>query len=171
MTSKEFNHCLKLIVEGNRDGIEKIYEHYYSKLVLTVDLDANDRSFAQDVVSNLMLSIFRNASHYSYIKSPDSWMYKAAKFAFINYKKSNKKYVYTEFIDDVYPKVDRKLDLKIEVANALRRLTPRQREIVQLHFVYGMKIRETAKIVGVSISTVNRAIIVVRDKLKYLKDF
>ncbi len=168
MNAKEFNKCIRLIKAGNNQGIERIYNCYYEKLKLTIDLEVKNKDITEDIASNVIISIFSNAQNYKYIKKPNAWMYKATKFAIINYKKIIKKYVFTELIDDVYPTKDNDINFKILVKQTIEQLPQRQKEIVLIHYIYGSNIRETAKIIGLSVSTVNREIIVLKDKLKFL---
>lgn len=171
MNAKEFNGCLKLIKDGNCRGIEQIYNNYYEKLLLTVNLEIDNRYVAEDIVSNVFTSIFCNAANYKYIRRPNAWMYKIAKFAIINYKKVNKKYVFTEAIDEKFMLKDRNINFKIVVKQTLEQLPKRQQDVVLLHFIYGLKIWETAKSLKISVSTVNREIIGLRKKLKFLLNY
>lgn len=154
MNAKEFNKCIRLIKAGNNQGIERIYNCYYEKLKLTIDLEVKNKDITEDIASNVIINIFSNAQNYKYIKKPNAWMYKATKFAIINYKKIIKKYVFTELIDEVYPTKDKDITFKILVKQAIEQLPQRQKEIVLIHYIYGSNIRETAKIIGLSLSTV-----------------
>lgn len=149
----------------------KIYNYYFEKLLLTAFSEVKCRNIAEDVASNVLISIFNNAAHYKYIKKPNSWIFQALKFALSNYKKRNEKYVYAEFIDEAYSSKDQNWDMKIEFANTLAKLPIRQQEIIQLHFVYGMTISETAKELEISTSTVKRQINSLREELRIFLNY
>lgn len=171
MTAKDFNRCLRLIAKGNNSGMSEIYNNYYAKLLLTARLEVNSSFIAEDIASNVLLSIFENAANYKTILNPDAWMYKSVIFAIINYKRNNEKYVYSDFIEEQDNFLEEKLNLKIEVYRLLAKLPERQRQIVQLHFVYGLKLIDTARTLKISYSTVCRDIRLLREELKNFKNF
>jgi RNA polymerase sigma factor, sigma-70 family len=169
MTPKEFNDCLNRIKNGDNRGLEPIYIKYYEKLVLTANCDLRDRGKAEEVASSVMVTILKNAGHYDYIKHPDAWMYKAVKFAVIRCKQNHRNEVLTDFSDFTQPAKDERITFKLAFCDALKHCSPRQREIIQLHFVYALNIRQTAKTMGISVSTVKREISAIREKLKSLR--
>lgn len=155
-----------MIAVGNKRGMEDIYKYYYEKLLLTVGLEIKNRENTEDIVSGVLISIFKNAANYGYIKNASAWMYNAAKFAIMNFKKRNEKYVYEDFIDEGYSAKDLKIDFKVDFKRFLETLPEREREVVLLHYIYGFKIPETAKYLKVSVSTVNRDIVLLKEKMK-----
>lgn len=165
MTTKDFNRCLQWIKNGDKRGMEEIYNHYYNKLKFSAALEVNNKANAEDIASNVLISIFKNAANYGYIDNPNAYMYRAVKFAVINFKKQNAKYVYSELLDDVYCSYEEKMDVKVDFMRFLETLPQRQREIVQLNYVYGFKIKETAKILHISVSTVNRDLLALKQEL------
>lgn len=166
MTTKDFNRCLQWIKNGDKRGMTELYNHYYEKLKFTAALEVQNEASAEDIASNVLISIFKNAANYGYIDNPNAYMYRAVVFAAINYKKQNIKYVYTELLDNVYCAYDANVELKVDFMRFLEKIPQRQREIVQLHYVYGFKITETAKFLHVSVSTVNRDLLEIRKELK-----
>lgn len=169
MTPKEFNDCLNRIKNGDSRGMEPIYVNYYEKLVLTANCELHDRGRAEEVASSVMITIFENAGHYEYINFPDAWMYKAVKFAVIRQKQRLQREMLTDFSDFRYESKDEGMTFGIAFRGILENCTSRQREIVLLHFVYGLNIRKTAKAAGISVSTVKREISAVRSRLEFLR--
>lgn len=170
MTSEEFNDCLDRIKRGDNRGLEPIYLDYYEKLVLTANCELHDRWKAEEVASSVMTAIFKNAANYGRIKCPDAWMYKAVKFAAIKCKRSSRNEVLTDFEGSSQPAKDEKITFRIAFRDALKNCSERQSEIIQLHFVYSLNMRKTAKLMGISVSTVKREIAVIREKLRFLKN-
>lgn len=171
MTTKDFNRYLSLIASGDGCGMEEIYNCFHDKLKFTAFLEVNDKATAEDIASNVLLSIFKNAANYGYIKNPNAWLYSAVKYAIFNFKKREAKYVYTEFMDEIYPAKDDKLELRIDLKQFLDTLPKRRQEIIQLHYLYGLTIKQTAKLLKISVSTVNRELVSLKDKLEIFRNF
>lgn len=170
MDTKEFNRCLRSIANanGNKRGMEKFYNCFYGKIKWSAVSEGIGEENAKDVASKVMVDIFSHAAGYGYVKNTKAWMYKVTKNAIVNFKKQNAKYVYTELIDETFSAKDANLDFKIEFCNRVNALPPREQEVVRLHFIFGFKIKEVAKFLNISTSTVNRDIASVREELKDL---
>lgn len=171
MTAKDFNRCLRMIKDGDNRGMEIVYKNYYEKLVLTARLAIKDDFWAEEIASNVLLSIFKNASHYGRVSYPNAWIYKAVKFAIGNFIDREERCVFTELIDDVYPSLNRNIDFKMDFKAALEKLSQRQQDVVQLYYIYGLKAKDAAKILGISKSTFNREINFIKNFLKFFKNF
>ena len=169
MTPKEFNECLIRIKNGDNRGLEPIYINYYEKLVLTANCELHDRGIAEEVASSVMTTILKNAARYDYINHPDAWMYKAVKFAAIKCKQHSRNEVLTDFTEFTQQAKDEKITFKLAFREALKNCSTRQCEIILLHFVYALNIRRTARLLGISASTVKREIQNIRGKLEFLK--
>lgn len=171
MSTKEFNRYLRLIVSGDKRGMAALYNYYYEKIKLSAESEGISEANAHDVASKVLLDIFSHAESYGYIENPKAWMYRVIKNAIVNFKKQNAKYVYTEFMDEIYPAKDEKLDFKIDFSKFISKLPPRQQELVKLHYIFDFRIKEAAKIMGISVSTVNRDIALLKLELKKFKKY
>lgn len=172
MDTKEFNRYLRLIANKDKRGMEAFYNFYYEKIRWSAQAEGISKDNAKDVASKVLVDIFSHAANYGYIKNPKAWMYKVIRNAIINYKKQNAQYVYTELMDEVYPAKDAKLDFKIDFCNFLAKLPPRQKELAILHYLLGYKLKEAAKYMEISVSTVNRDIVSLkREVKKFRKNF
>lgn len=171
MEAKEFNHCLQLIAKRDKQAMEVLYNNYYDKLLFSARLEDKLKADAEDIVSDVLISIFKNAANYSYIENPDAWMHGSLVFAIINFQKKNKKYVFTEFIDECFSAKAADSDFKIELKSAVEKLTKRQQDIFRFHILFDFEIKDTAKKFAISKSTVNREINKIKEKLAYLINF
>ncbi len=168
MTSENFNTCLQLIANGNKYALKDIYNYYHPRLLFTARLDVKNKADAEDIVSNVFMSILKNAKNYGPVECPNAWMLGSLKYAILNFRKGNSKYVYTEFIDETYYSKDFSTEFKTEINYAVSKLPKRQQEVFQLFYLYDYDIEEIANFLLVSRSTVNREIAVIKEKLKYL---
>lgn len=162
---------MRLIVNKDKRAMEAFYNFYYEKIRSSAQAEGISKENTHDVASKVLVDIFTHAANYGYIESYKAWMYKVIKNAIINYKKQNAKYVYTELMDEVYSAKDEKPDFKIDFNNFMATLPPRQREIAILHYLYGFKIKEIAKQINVSVSTVNRDISSLKGEMKNFKKY
>lgn len=169
MTAEEFNDCLQQIANGSEEALEKIYNKYQAKLIFTARLELKNAASAEEVVSEVFFSIWKNAANYGYVEKPKAWMFQALKFAIINYKKKNYKYIYTESIDEAYYAKGNSADFKVALKLELEKLTERQRDIFKLHYLFDISIDDAAEELEISRSTVNREIEVIKQRLEYLK--
>ena len=152
MEAKEFNRCIKRIACGDKRGIEKIYNRYHDRLQFFANLEVQNKQDAEDIATNVIDSILKNAHRYGYVEKPDAYMYRALTFAIINFKKKNDKYVYTELIDEIYPSRDSKVELRVDLKCYIEKLPKRQQDIIRLHYILGLTIEETAEFLNISVT-------------------
>lgn len=171
MNTKEFNRYLRLIANGDKRGMEAFYNYYYEKIRGSAQAEGISKENSHDVASKVFIDIFSHAANYVPVKYHKAWMYRVITNAIINYKKQNAKYVYTELMDEVYSAKDEKPDFKIDFNNFMAKLPPRLREVAKLHYLFDFKIKEVAKCLEISVSTVNRDILLLKGEIKKFKNF
>lgn len=176
MTPREFNNCLARIKRGDNSGLEQIYNFYYEKIVVSAQGELHDRYKAEEIASNIMVNILKNAKNFSYVRNPNLWMSRATQFAVFSSKMDVKCEVLTGFDfltesvfpESVYADDNETLIFRMAFYEILDGCTKRQRNIVYLHYVLRLNLRETANLMNISVSTVKREIVIVRDKLRDL---
>ena len=97
MTPKEFNNCLARIKRGDNSGLEQIYNFYYEKIVVSAQYELHDRYKAEEIASNIMVNILKNAKKFSYVRNPNMWISRATQFAVFSSKMNVKLEVLTGF--------------------------------------------------------------------------
>ena len=176
MTPKEFNNCLARIKRGDNSGLEQIYNFYYEKIVVSAQYELHDRYKAEEIASNIMVNILKNAKKFSYVRNPNMWISRATQFAVFSSKMNVKLEVLTGFDflsgaifpESVYAGDNDTLTFRMAFYEILDKCTERQRNIICMHYVHKLNLRETAKVMNISVSTVKREIIIMREKMRAL---
>lgn len=121
------------------DVYDKIYCYCFYKTRNSV--------IAEDIAQETFLRFF---SHQQAIKRGDdmAYLYTIARNLCVDHFRQKQ----TEELSEVYPTEDfaEQSDIKIAVRGALQKLTERQREIIELRYIGGLSVNETAAAAGIS---------------------
>ena len=185
MTDEEFQSAITSLLEGNKEGLRHIYESYV-RLIYTVVLDVvKRREDAEDVTSDFFIKLIRVAEQFKKGSPHKTWMVTIARnMAFDFLRKSNREILSYEGEEDddslnLVEKtaasaddksVENKAILAQDMKNAMEKLSPKEKEIVDMKLLGELKFKEIATITGQPMGTVtwiyNQAIIKLRRCLK-----
>ena len=142
---------------GDLDALAPLFEKYHVKLYNFFLRLTRNRSTSQDLVQSVFRRILTYRGSYNEEHKFRSWMYQIARNVHVNYYRENKLQV-SDFDDPEQLKYD--TDTAIEemetearkkiLYEALARLQPEQKEIIELSRFQGLKYREIAEITGYS---------------------
>jgi len=169
MTPKKFNEYLDKIRNGDTRAIKPIFNEYYKKMTLAACCKVRNVEDAKDIASAFLLYILQNAHKIEYIEDPNAWISQSVRNRAIDFIRKDSHTTYlSEHSDEVFSHHP-DFDLRLTVADSLHVLTEIEREVFDLHFIYGLKYREISKQIGRPIGTIKSDVSIIKRKLQHLK--
>ena len=83
-------HWLKLLVEGDEKAYKRLFELYYSSLVMFAAKYLRDTDLAEDLVQDVIYDFWKQRQHLSELSSLKSWLYISVRNRCINYLEHDK---------------------------------------------------------------------------------
>lgn len=132
-----------------KDSLEKLYESYGKEIYFYIYSICGSRTMAEDLVQETFLKAILSLSESH--SNMRAWLYRVAKNLCFNEMKRKKTKVQNEYtetdivMDEVIRNEQRKRLIK-----AVNSLGLRQREIIYLQYFGRVKLKEAAKILGIT---------------------
>lgn len=145
------------LASGDVNALALIYP-YISKPVYAYAFSVlKNRHDAEDILEDTLLNIYKSAHTYKSSGRPMSWIIGIAANLCLNKLRREKRLVpgsIEEILPDAidYSSVDPQDSAVIKIC--MEQLSDTERQIVMLHVLVGLRHRETAKILGIPLSTV-----------------
>ncbi len=142
-------------------ALTQLYEENFDKIYRYIVLKIGDRTEAEDMTQQVFLNALKSISSYKFKGMPfSSWLYRIAHNQIVDYfrKKSRRATVpLDESIaagkDDPEQVAETKLEME-ELAQAAKKLTAAQQEVISLRFTGDMSVAEVARVMGRSVGAV-----------------
>ncbi len=135
----------------------KFYQKHIDKIYRFVYLKVGSIDIAEDLTSDLFLSIWKNLSKNSNfiknIKNEKAFLYKSAYNKVVDFYKKKKKEEFSSDKIDLMGKEENQATINIEIAEAkklLNKLSPKYKEVIILYHIEELTIKEISKIIGKS---------------------
>jgi len=138
-------------------SIASLYEQYYDRIVRYIFVRINDQSEAENLGGEVFLRALQSLD--SYRGRPGqmiAWLFSIARNLVVDYlrKVSKRKEISIDGVEvpdklNVEEVVERKLEVE-RLSQALKQVTPAQREVIGLRFFAGLSSDEVGKMLGKS---------------------
>jgi RNA polymerase sigma-70 factor, ECF subfamily len=158
---------LERIAAGEQDAMHCLYERFYSRLqrFLWSRLHG-DRALVEDALQEIFLNIWRSAGSFRGQSSVATWVFQIAHHqALRSLHKQDASDKREHALTDEHADMPQQTALledavidRITLANALRQLSDKHREVLELVFYYGFAPDEVANILAVAPGTVKSRI-------------
>lgn len=168
-----------------RASFINLYETYFDRLLFQASRFVNDRAEAEDIVSEVFADLWTKMDTLDLDAGMASYLYRAVSSRALNFLRHqniaavriealeaiNEKRL--EFIDRTTPDDNIETqDIKNGIESALSELPEKCREVFVLSYINGLKSKDIADAMGVSVRTVEahiyKALRIMRERLKYL---
>ncbi len=182
MDQSEEKQLFDRIKNGDEKAFETFFHKYYGHLCLYATKIINNNSAAEEIVQDFFVKIWEKRGQTNIETSIKNYLFRSVRNLCFNYIQHNKtKIKYTQKViselennfsdDDNYPEIE--LTQKIE--ESINSLPEKRKEIFKLSRQEGLKYKEIAEKLNISIKTVETqmslAIKTLRDKLKNYSSF
>lgn len=181
MNSFEENELYEKIQQGDTKAFEKLFKMYYGYLCNFATKIVEDDVAAEEIVQDFFVKFWERRSAISVESSLKNYLFRSVKNLCLNQiKHNNIKLQHAQTViaeseasdfNDHYTEVD----LAADIAKSIEELPEKRREIFRLSREEGLKYREIAEKLNISVKTVEAqmglAIKYLRDKLKKYNTF
>jgi RNA polymerase sigma-70 factor (ECF subfamily) len=163
-----FNHdfqisLLKQISAGNEAAFRQLYHHFYKKLLQFAFVLVKQKEVAEELVEDVFIKFWKNREAAENIRNVKVYLYTAAKNTSLNYLASKMHANITKPFDAINIELAGTLspdqiliysETFAKIKRAIEMLPPRCKMIFKLIREDGLKYKEVAEILNLSISTV-----------------
>lgn len=182
------DHIRQLIKEislsDDQWAFRKFFDHFYPKLVRFAYYFLESGAVSDEIVSSIFLNIWNKRASLHKIERPEAYLFNAVKFKCLNHLRDNRR-IQLKDIDSEDFKLIPSLEnpegeylcneLRQKISNSINHLPPRCKIIFELVKDDGLKYKEVADLLEISVKTVEvqmgRALTKIRqDLMPYLND-
>lgn len=158
------DNILLLIREGNQRAFQSVVYQYSDGLCLFSIGFVKKREIAEEIVSDAFFALWNNRSNISEIRDLKSYLYILVRNGSISYlrKISGRLEISIDDVKEFYslPLIasendDINEDILVQVNKAIDQLPPKCKMVFNLAKVHGMKYKEIAEILNISVKTIN----------------
>jgi RNA polymerase sigma-70 factor (ECF subfamily) len=147
--------------QHDQAALTQLYEENFDRIYRYIVLKIGDRTEAEDMTQQVFLNALKSISSFKWKGMPFSaWLFRIAHNQMVDYfrKKSRQATVPLDESlaaggSDPRQVAERKLEIE-QLAQATKRLTPAQQEVISLRFAGEMSVAEVARVMGRSVGAV-----------------
>ena len=171
VTEERFAECMQAIADGDRDALKEIYEEYLPYLYTIVLGVVQQRETAEDVTSDVFIRIWNSAAKFQPGSGHKGWLATIARNMAIDELRKHKREVLMgggggdeendgggieDFSEQETPSegVEDEVVEQLSIMEALDRLKPEEREIVDMKVLSDMTFKEISEILQIPMGTV-----------------
>ncbi|MBL4905405.1 MAG: RNA polymerase sigma factor [Flavobacteriaceae bacterium] len=148
LSDEELMH---IVSQGNLDAMTYIFERYHKRLYFFYFQMVKDTDVCEDLTQNVFLKVIKYKHSYQGGKFV-SWIFKIARNLFYDHYQEQKKTQDFESIEDVAGEMDEeKIEREEELSHlmkALSSLNEKDKELIVMNRLNGIKYEQIAEIVG-----------------------
>jgi RNA polymerase sigma-70 factor (ECF subfamily) len=168
---------LDRITAGDRDAFEELYAAYYQRLLRFIYRVTRQLELAQEGVNDVMLVVWRNSESFGRRSKVSTWIMGIAFRKALKLLDGSRRWRYrfkaADFDDwseraEDFEEPSENRDLRDLLDQALKRLSPEQRAVVELTYFAGCSYEEIAVIASCPVNTVKTRMFHARAKLRRL---
>ncbi|MBD5486584.1 MAG: RNA polymerase sigma factor [Lachnospiraceae bacterium] len=151
-------NIIKRIAKGENKALEELFLLYKEKVFRMALAILGDQFLAEDVVQETFLKVQQNAKSYQFRNSEREWIMTIAHNIAIDILRKRKKEIVQEEIISYREMSDAVTDCDNDIGflQLIEPLNEPDRQIVSLHLISGLKHREIAHILNMSVSAVKK---------------
>ncbi len=179
MNELDEHKLLAKLKNGDEQAFEKLFRHYYAPLCLYASGILQNSATAEEVVQQFFVRFWERRKTITIDTSPKSYFFRSVKNRCLNtikHEKVKQQHIKTLQLEAVPPPYDAyflEVDLRNDIEKSIAALPEKRREIFRLSREEGLKYREIAEKLGISIKTVETqmglAIKYLRERLRKYK--
>jgi RNA polymerase sigma-70 factor (ECF subfamily) len=165
--------AVREVLAGKSERFQELVTRYQSMIAGIAWRSGCRREDVEDVVSEVLLKVYRNLHQYRPDHAFSTWLYKLTANHVVDrsrrMKKERGRTEMPEQVEDHAPGADDAMEEDERhalVREALKHVDERYREVMQLVYVEGLKVDETARILGTPEGTVKTRLMRGREALK-----
>lgn len=166
MTNQEFEVAIGKIRQGDKQGLQEIYEAYVGLIYAIVKDILKNKESAEDVTSDFFIKLWDKADCYQSGKGHKAWMTVIARNMAVDYIRKYHKEESSEFVNDMDAgvsalwssesdnPVEQKVIADVSIKEALSVLKEKERQIMNMKILGEMTFKEIAQALNIPMGTV-----------------
>lgn len=163
----------KIRLNDDQHAFKSLFDLYFDKIFKVAFSFVKDIEQAEEITEDVFFNFWQIRNRYDEIRSVDNYLFISAKNLSLHYIKKNKGYLKITH-EIIHPALTENQDpekvmltgeLEQYLDNAVERLPPKCREIFKLVRMRGLKYKEVASLLELSIKTVENQIAIALKKL------
>jgi RNA polymerase sigma-70 factor, ECF subfamily len=149
-----------LIAQNDKDAMRTLFARHHVKVFRFVLRMVNNEATAEDVVNEVFLEVWRNASRFEGRSQVTTWILGIARFKALT---ALRQHTYDELDDEVAESIEdlsddpeaaeHKKQCSALLQDCIKQLSPAHREVVDLVYYHQQTIEDVAAIIGVPPNT------------------
>jgi RNA polymerase sigma-70 factor (ECF subfamily) len=166
---------IEAIAGGDRGAMQVLYARHHVRVYRFLFRLTSDASLAEELVSDVFLAVWRDATSFAGKSEPSTWMLAIARHkAFTALKRRPHERLTDEMANAIVDPTDgaeallERDDRSAAIQACLARLSPDHREVIDLVYYHDKSVEEVAEITGVPHSTVKTRMFYARKSLAKL---
>lgn len=181
MNSIEEKALFEKIQKGDEKAFERLFNHFYKYLCVFASRIIEDDISAEEIVQDFFVKLWERKQSLTIETSLKNYLFRSVKNLCLNHIKHNKiklqhaKQIIAEAEKQSFKHNFIEVDLEKDIADSIASLPKKRQEIFRLSREEGLKYREIAEKMNISIKTVEAqmglAIKTLREKLKKYNTF
>lgn len=178
MDQQDIQRCLyKIASEDDALSFKRLYRHYYSRMLQFSFVIVHAKEPAEEIVNDVFINLWRRRSQLYKIESPDVYFYVAIKNKSLDYLSKNhlKERIDIQQVSEGYlqfsldpEEIMITKELKKKIENEVEQLPARCKLIFKLIREDGLKYKEAAAILNLSVKTIEAQMAIAVKKISGL---
>nr|WP_299070129.1 RNA polymerase sigma-70 factor [uncultured Allomuricauda sp.] len=165
--------AVKALKRGDKLAFKYFFKSYYDRLVAYITTYTHDKMQSEDIVQQAFINFWDDRLKLDETKSPKSYLYAIAHNRYIDAVKKEEKRV--KLLDQIWKNAlqqrieedNETLEKRIQkMKKVIESLPPKCKEIIHKNKVQGIKYREIAEQMGISIKTVESQMRIAFNKIR-----
>lgn len=179
MNQQEEKALFAKIKNSNEKAFEKLFHSYYGHLCLFASRIIQNDNAAEEIVQDFFVNLWEKRKQLSIKTSVKNYLFKSIKnlcLNFIQHNKTKLRYAQTILSETTHNITDddsfTEINLSEKIEESINLLPTKRREIFRLSREKGLKYREIAEKLNISIKTVEAQMgLAIKTLREYLKDY
>lgn len=165
------DRLVQWIGTGNKLAMQVLFARYHVRVYRFILRSVGNAAVAEDLTSDVFLSVWRQADRFQARSTVSTWLLAIARHKAISeLRRRREEQIDVSEIELEDPADDpeiacQKQDRRETVRHCLMRLSPDQREIIDLAYYHGKSVEEVAEIIGIPRNTVKTRMFRARKRL------
>ncbi len=182
MKSHEEHILFEKIKKGDEKAFERLFHTYYSHLCLFAEHYVRNQAEAEEIVQDIFVRLWENRKRIVIATSVKNYLFRSVKNRSLNFLQHKK--IETRYAEELLSEAEQNTpddtgfiesELLHKIEESIKSMPEKRQEIFRLSREEGLKYREIAEKLDISIKTVEThmglAIKTLRDKLKQFTSF
>ena len=148
LTEEQFAKCIDLMLAGNRDGLQQVYQSYGKYIYIILYDVLKNKEDAEDVTTEFFLKLWKVADKYQEGHGHKAWMGRIAHNMAIDFIRKKKPQIsYEEMVEDeeiADENFESNTVDKMVINEAVKTLKTEEQEIVNMKILLQMTFQEIA---------------------------